>query len=184
MVTQVHWWMILSRFLSSGRGAGGNYNDTSFYYFIKVPVLNAHCRFLVLHLKFWVFHLQIFCVCCLPLTASMLALEAMLMLFLMFLRTRSLYNGQLLSCSVASLWCFHTAKWCLSGLSGTSSWGSHHSRRFFSDLPPSLLVIQHLLHHTNSSIITVQRHLRRERLAAPNWLLSLMLLCVMGMQRS
>lgn len=51
---------------------------------------------------------------------------------------------------------------------------------FFSDLPPSLLVIQHLLYHTNNSIITVQRQSRRERQAAPNGLLSPMLLCVMG----
>lgn len=90
-------------------------------------------------------------------------------------------DAPLLSCGVASLCCFHTAKWCLSGTVSASSRGSYHSHLFFSsDLPPSLLVIQHLLYHTNNSIITVQRQSRRERQAAPNGLLSPMLLCVMG----
>lgn len=109
--TQVHYWMILRWFLRAGEVASDDYKDTSFYYCIKVLVLNLHFRF-----------------------------QAILMLFLMLLHTGSLgfassehnqplpqniwderadpkRNAQLLSCSVASLCCFHTAKWCLSGLS-------------------------------------------------------------------
>lgn len=151
MGTQVHWWMVLRCFLSAGEVAGDDDKDSSFYYCIKVHALNPHCRFQVLHLKTRVLHFQIPCVC-----HPSMTLGAILTLFLMLLHTGSLRFALHLSVVFTQL--NDASQSCQHFKSRIESQPS-----FFPppDLPLSLLVIQHLLYHTNSSVITVQRSAKR-----------------------
>lgn len=189
--TQVHW---LRCFLRGGEVAGG-YKDTSFYYCMNVLVPNPHCSFHVLHLKTLFFYFQISCVSRLSadfrshLDArshasacrfSVLRPQSVISYFHRTFETSGLNPSvmQLSSCGVASLSVVFIQ------LNDASRACQHFKPRivsqpsFSSDHPLSLLVIRRLLYHTNSSIITVQRHRRKERQAAPNGLLSPMPLCV------
>lgn len=189
--------MILRCFLSAGEVAGGNSKDTSFYCCIQV-----HSRFRELHLKTPFSNF-------LCLLSPPQSVDADFRSHLDALSRASARRFSVISLPQSIISSFHRAfelsglnpgvmrRFCLAALrlsvvfiqlndaSQALSALQAEDRItaiffFFSDLPPSLLVIQHLLYHTNNSIITVQRQSRRERQAAPNGLLSPMLLCVMG----